>query len=185
MLETIPFKYRLAVVVTAALALMTASGAPEAPHPSWELPESAASYEGYQILQDQIGEEQTCIIAKLIEDSSCPELIRSIIAVESEWQVNAVSPLRAIGLMQIRSSAAADINPGITEEILFNPMRNVELGIAIFEKYMDYFDDYSDPEQWALTSYNRGLFGAISLDMDPPSTSYSRRVLLNMEIPQG
>lgn len=185
MLKSLTLKYRLLTAAAAALTLTRASGTLESPPISLELSETAAAYEGYQILQDQIGIEQTCIIAKMIEDSSYPELIRGLITVESEWQVDALSPYHAIGLMQIRELAAVEFEPDITEETLFNPMRNVELGIAIFEKYMDYFRDYSEPEHWALTSYNRGLSGANALEMNPPRTAFSCRVILNMEMFEG
>ena len=141
------------------------------------LPEDVRDFWGYRKLADQIGHERAFIIASLIENSSYPDLIRSIITIESVWDVDAVSNREARGLMQIRMIAAQEIDSTITPQDLIEPMTNVELGIQIFEEHMDYFDRYNGAEHWALTSYNRGRYGTFQLEMKPPTTDYSRKVL--------
>jgi len=132
---------------------------------------------GYAKLADQIGDEEAFIVASMVENSTYPDLIRAIITVESAWDARARSCRDAIGLMQIRMIAANEYISDITEEELFDPLINVDVGIRIFEQHMNFFGDYSDAEQWALTSYNRGRAGTFSLNRIPPITDYSQKVI--------
>lgn len=142
-----------------------------------DLSDGKGDFWGYKRLARQVGEEKAYIVANLIEQSSYPDLIRAIITVESSWWMQAISNREARGLMQIRMVAAKEIDPDITPELLFDPIRNIEIGIQIFEEHMDYFDDYKESEHWALTSYNRGRSGTFSLKQNPPETEYSLKVL--------
>jgi len=139
--------------------------------------EALASYDGYQALLSQAGPEATIKVIRLIETSFHPEMIRAIIEVESAWNVHARSSRDARGLMQIRSIAARDLDPGIDPDELFDPVVSVRLGIRIFEQHMDYFFGYDNTEHWALTAYNRGRSATFALNMTPPRTRYSRRVM--------
>lgn len=142
-----------------------------------ELPTETMNYWGYQKLQKQIGVEETKVVAKMIEDSEYPDLIRAIITTESSWNTKAESYADARGLMQIRQIAAQEVDPTVEPEDLFDPFTNVEIGIAIFKDHMQYFANYSGSEHWALTSYNRGRYGTFSLKQHPPRTRYSKKVL--------
>ncbi len=139
--------------------------------------EGKLDYWGYQRLIPEIGMEKTRKVAELIEFSTYPEFVRAIITVESAWWYEARSYMDAIGLMQIRMIAANEVDPFITEEELFEPVANVEIGIEIFEEHMKYFDVFDETEHWALTSYNRGRYGTFALKQAPPYTDYSLKVL--------
>ncbi len=142
-----------------------------------ELPPETLEYWGYQKLQKQIGVDEANVIAKIIEDSEYPDLIRAIITIESAWKVDAQSFMDARGLMQIRQIAAQEVDPDVKPDDLYDPFTNIEIGIAIFMDHMAYFSDYKESEHWALTSYNRGRFGTFSLNQRPPRTRYSQKVL--------
>lgn len=132
---------------------------------------------GYQRLIHQIGEEKTRQVVGLIEYSAYPEFVRAMITVESAWWNDSRSNMDAIGLMQIRMIAASEVDPFISEDELFEPLTNVEIGIEIFEEHMKYFDVFDETEHWALTSYNRGRGGTFALKQSPPYTDYSLKVL--------
>jgi len=139
-------------------------------------------YDGYRYLMRQTGSQKTIEIIRLIENSAYPDLVRAIIEVESNWRVNALSAKDAMGLMQIRLIAADEVEPGVHPDQLFEPVTNVMIGIVIFENLMDYFQRFGSAEHWALTAYNRGRKGTFNLDMYPPRTFYSNKVLnLSME----
>ncbi len=142
-----------------------------------DLPEDVRDFWGYKRLAEQVGQRRAYIVASLIEGSSYPELIRGIITVESGWDIRAQSNRSALGLMQIRMIAAREMEPDITSDQLFDPVKNVDIGIRIFERHMHYFDQFVDSEHWALTAYNRGRSATFSLGARPPMTSYSLKVL--------
>ncbi|NQT34908.1 lytic transglycosylase domain-containing protein [bacterium] len=176
---------RYAYLLTAAVILFVGYGyAPErSPEYAAQMAEvepllvALNSYEGYRDLLQQTGSDIAIEIIGLIENSSHPELVKSIIEVESNWRVDALSPRDARGLMQIRPVAGMEIEPELTPDDLFDPVLNVRIGIEIFERHMDYFLDFHDTEHWALTAYNRGRKGTFDLNLIPPSTRYSRKVL--------
>jgi soluble lytic murein transglycosylase-like protein len=64
---------------------------------------------------------------------SDPKLVKAIIAVESEWNHNAVSKKGAIGLMQVMPSTAKGY--GVERHELFNPEKNIETGCRILKDY--------------------------------------------------
>ncbi len=134
-------------------------------------------YWGYRRLARQVGAEEAYLLAQMIEHSTYPEMVKAIITVESYWTVNARSHMDAIGLMQIREIAALDLDPFLTEADLYDPKTNLDVGIEIFDRHMEYFDEYDAGEHWALTSYNRGRYATFAMNMEPPSTRYSRKVL--------
>jgi len=85
-----------------------------------------------------------------------PELITSIIFVESSFNPNAKSDKGAVGLMQILPSTAnwiCEINDiEYNEEKLLNPEYNIKIGTCYFKYLFDKFDDI----EMALVAYNAG-----------------------------
>ena len=109
-----------------------------------------------------------------------PDLVLAVIEVESQFDAFAVSPVGAMGLMQILPStgkALADRyeQPWHGPATLFDPVVNVRLGIAYLSELRHRFG------QWptALAAYNWGP-GAIGRRLNagaPVPAGYSDRVL--------
>ncbi|MGH7987645.1 MAG: lytic transglycosylase domain-containing protein [Candidatus Binataceae bacterium] len=104
-----------------------------------------------------------------------PNLLAAIARVESDWQINAVSPAGAIGLMQLMPATAKrfDANP-------YDPIDNV-LGAA---RYIDALKRryHSSPDALVktLAAYNAGSGAVEHYDGIPPyaeTRAYVRRVL--------
>ncbi len=86
-----------------------------------------------------------------------PELIASVINVESSFKKSAKSNKNAIGLMQVKLTTANYINDlfnlnHITEEELFHPKTNIEYGSNYLKYLIVKFKDVNT----ALASYNAG-----------------------------
>lgn len=86
-----------------------------------------------------------------------PELIASVINVESSFKENSKSNKNAIGLMQIKLSTANyldDLNAQnhITENELFAPQTNIEYGCEYLRYLINKFEDIFT----ALAAYNAG-----------------------------
>jgi len=113
----------------------------------------------------------------IIEASNYPDLVKAIITVESNWDPFALSEREARGLMQIRMIAAKELKEDIKPSDLYDPIINVKMGIRIFEEHMDHFLGFKETVHWALNSYNRGRHGTFALNLDPPRTRYSNKVL--------
>jgi len=78
-----------------------------------------------------------------------PQLLHSVIAVESNYNPNAISPKGAQGLMQLIPSTARRF--GVNN--VFNPVENVEGGARYLRYLLDlYHNDYPR----ALAAYNAG-----------------------------
>lgn len=78
-----------------------------------------------------------------------PQLVHSVIKVESNYNPNAISPKGALGLMQLIPSTARRF--GVSNA--FNPMENVEGGA----RYLRYLVDlYKGDYRLALAAYNAG-----------------------------
>src|SRR6476646_2782008 len=78
-----------------------------------------------------------------------PQLVHSVIKVESNYNPNAISPKGAQGLMQLIPSTARRF--GVTNA--FNPVENVEGGA----RYLRYLVDlYKGDYRLALAAYNAG-----------------------------
>jgi hypothetical protein len=90
------------------------------------------------------------IIEKYAKDYSLdPALIRSIIATESGFNPNAVSPKGARGLMQLMPATAERL--GVTDS--FDPEENIRGGVKHFRSLMDSFDN---DLALSLAAYNAG-----------------------------
>lgn len=86
-----------------------------------------------------------------------PEIIMSVINVESSFKPNAKSKKNAIGLMQIKLSTAnylcdSENKKHLTESDLFTPKTNIDFGC----KYLNYLMKKFDDKFTALAAYNAG-----------------------------
>ena len=87
-----------------------------------------------------------------------PNMIYAIIKAESNFRPDAVSPVGAIGLMQVMPDTYRfDIryNIGLKEDssILYDPERNIQSGVYYFAKWYRYFGTSVE----ALAAYNAGV----------------------------
>jgi protein involved in polysaccharide export with SLBB domain/peptidoglycan/xylan/chitin deacetylase (PgdA/CDA1 family) len=83
-----------------------------------------------------------------------PALVKAIIKVESNYDPAAVSKKGAIGIMQILPDSSSEKN----EDNLFDPVKNIEIGVDHLKKLLDKFND---DLPLALAAYNAGE-GAVS-----------------------
>lgn len=93
-------------------------------------------------------------IDQLVRDVSSryhldPDFVASVIKAESNFQIHAVSPKGAQGLMQLMPGTAAQL--GVTNA--FDPKSNVEAGTAYLNWLLEQYHD--DPIK-ALAAYNAG-----------------------------
>jgi len=89
-----------------------------------------------------------------------PDLIRSVIRVESSFRTNAVSGCGAMGLMQLMPGTAKEM--GVKDP--FDPYQNVLGGAKYLKKQLDRFGDI----RLALAAYNRGPGKIHSLKITDP-----------------
>ena len=89
-----------------------------------------------------------------------PLLVCALIKVESNFNIKSVSDSYAYGLCQVRRFIAKELAENIglkwdgTEKTLFNPEKNIMIGIHYLSLLNDDFDDL----KIALTAYNHGPF---------------------------
>lgn len=105
-----------------------------------------------------------------------PDLALRLVKVESGFRERAVSPAGARGLTQLMPATAADLQPGITEESLFDRTTNLRLGLRYLRWLLDRYDgDLSE----ALHAYNRGpgTVARIRAAGGDPANGYAERVL--------
>ena len=90
-----------------------------------------------------------------------PQLIHSVIKVESNYNTNAVSPKGAQGLMQLIPATSRRF--GVANA--FNPMENIQGGA----KYLKYLLDlYNNDYALALAAYNAGEAAVAKYGAVPP-----------------
>ncbi len=87
-----------------------------------------------------------------------PQLVLAVIHVESRFDVYAVSPKDALGLMQLLPSTGEWLAPIVGVEwhgpqTLFDPIANVQLGVAYLRQLTD---RYNGSVRTALLAYNWG-----------------------------
>jgi soluble lytic murein transglycosylase-like protein len=88
-----------------------------------------------------------------LEEGIDPDLGFRLVRVESRFQERAVSPAGALGLTQLMPATAAELQPGITREEIFDPHTNLRLG---FRYYRWLLGVYRGDIIEALHAYNRG-----------------------------
>jgi soluble lytic murein transglycosylase-like protein len=106
-----------------------------------------------------------------------PELVRAVIAVESDFRVDAVSPKGAQGLMQLMPATARAL--GVTDA--FDPAQNLDGGARHLRALID---QYGGDVTRALAAYNAGA-GAVArhggVPPYPETREYVRKVLLRAQ----
>jgi soluble lytic murein transglycosylase-like protein len=108
-----------------------------------------------------------------------PEIVHSVAKVESGYQLNAVSPKGAIGLMQLMPGTAAALNADPND-----PEQNVEAGARYLRELLIKYEN--DPHQVtkALAAYNAGPGAVDKYNGVPPyreTIDYVNRVLKEYE----
>ncbi len=105
------------------------------------------------------------------EHSLPPQLIHSVIKVESNYNPHAVSSKGALGLMQLIPSTARRF--GVSDA--FNPIQNIQGGAKYLRYLLDLFDN-SYP--LALAAYNAGEGAVARYGGIPPFAETQNYVLL-------
>lgn len=85
-----------------------------------------------------------------------PEIVHSVAQVESAYQVNAVSPKGAIGVMQLMPSTARHLGADPHD-----PEQNIAAGTALLRELLLKYENDPNPVRRALAAYNAGP-GAVS-----------------------
>jgi soluble lytic murein transglycosylase-like protein len=105
-----------------------------------------------------------------------PELAFRLVRVESEFKERAVSPVGALGLTQLMPATAAELQPGITREEIFDRRTNLRLGFRYLRWLLDVYDgDVTE----ALHAYNRGpgTVARLRARGEDPANGYADRIL--------
>lgn len=90
-----------------------------------------------------------------------PALVKAVIKAESNFNPQAISPMGAVGLMQIRPEAAKQV--GLT--LPTDPRANIIAGV----KYLKYLlDMFEDDENLAVAAYNSGPTSVLKFGGVPP-----------------
>ena len=101
-----------------------------------------------------------------------PNLVRSVVKVESDFNPNAVSRKGAMGLMQLMPSTARSLK--VTNP--FDPQQNVDAGVRHLRSLLD---SYGGDVRLSLAAYNAGS-GAVARSAGVPhfkeTQSYVRRI---------
>jgi soluble lytic murein transglycosylase-like protein len=102
-------------------------------------------------------------------------LLFAIINQESAWNPEALSPVGAIGLMQIMPGTGLDFCD-LTEAELFDPTKNLDCGVRYFARQLKRFGTV----KLALCAYNAGPSRVAKLGRCPrfkETTHYTRNIL--------
>ena len=110
------------------------------------------------------------------EEGIDPELAFRLVHVESRFDERAVSPVGALGLTQLMPRTAQELQPGITQEEMFERETNLRLGFRYLRGLLLRYDGrVSD----ALHAYNRGpaRVNRIRSEGGDPANGYADKVL--------
>lgn len=139
---------------------------PESQHEENGFPQSPST----RSVQNRI---EQCISKAAADYDLPPTLIRGVIKAESDFQVTAVSPAGAKGLMQLMPGTVQDL--GVKNP--FDIEQNIDGGARYLRKMLDMFDGNV---ALALAAYNAGPGKVIQYRGIPPyqeTQHYVRRVL--------
>lgn len=102
-----------------------------------------------------------------------PELAFRLVKLESDFNVQAVSSVGAVGLTQLMPSTARFYEKGITREKLYDPNTNLRIG---FRYLRGLVREYDGDVNLALLVYNRGPVAVqkARAEGDNPSNGYDR-----------
>jgi soluble lytic murein transglycosylase-like protein len=105
-----------------------------------------------------------------------PKIAFGLVAVESEFNRRAVSPVGAVGLTQLMPSTARYFRPGATRESLFDRDTNLRLGFRFLKTLIV---KYNGNIELALLAYNRGpeKVDSILRSGGNPDNGYARAVM--------
>jgi soluble lytic murein transglycosylase-like protein len=110
------------------------------------------------------------------EEGIDAELAFRLVHVESRFHDHAVSPVGAVGLTQLMPATAAELQPGITREEMYDRETNLRLGFRYLRGLLGRYDGQV-PD--ALHAYNRGpsTVNRIRAKGGDPANGYADRVL--------
>ena len=145
------------------------------PSPVMNTAESEASPDNRAILRGRAMTSRE--LDSIIEEAARrhdvdPNLVRSLIKVESNFNAHAVSPKGAMGLMQLMPSTARTLNVRNP----FDPQQNVDAGVRHLKHLLD---DYNGDVKLSLAAYNAGA-GAVARSNGVPrnaeTLNYVKRI---------
>jgi len=129
----------------------------------------------FQLVRDRVFTQQD--VDKAIDEAAArhnvdPNLVRSVIKVESNFNPNAVSRKGAMGLMQLMPATARSLNVSNP----FDPQQNVDAGVRHLKKLLE---SYGGDLRLSLAAYNAGA-GAVARSAGVPhffeTQNYVRRI---------
>lgn len=125
------------------------------------VPTLAISYNNKTTLLERISRYESIVQDTARKYNLSPQLLKSVIAVESAGNHRAVSPAGAKGLMQLIDSTARYV--GVRN--VFDPVENIEGGAKYLREMLNTFDGNLE---LALAAYNAGPGNVLKYNGVPP-----------------